>query len=81
MKELIWVLQFAPLKDIMMASLMVQLLGSHWDEKMEMHWDLQMEQNIDWNLGLMKELRWVLQLAPMMNLKTASLVVHLLESH
>ena len=49
MKELSWVLQLPPLKDIMMASLIVHLLGSHLDEKMELHWDLQIELQMDLN--------------------------------
>ena len=65
MKELIWVLQFVPLKDIIMTSLIVHLLGSHWDDKLELRWGLQIELQMDLNLGLMKELIWVLQLAPM----------------
>ena len=54
MKELSWVLKLAPLKDIMMASLMVHLLGSHLDEKIEMHWGLHMELQTGLTLGLMK---------------------------
>ena len=49
MKELIWVLQFAPLKDIMMVILMVHLMESHWDEKMGLQWDLQMKLQMDLN--------------------------------
>ena len=49
MKELSWVLQFFPLKDIMMAIFMVHLLGSHCDEKMELHWYIQMEMQLDFD--------------------------------
>ena len=52
--ELSWVLRFPSLKDIMMASLMVHLLGSHLDEKIEMHWGLHMELQTGLTLGLMK---------------------------
>ena len=55
MKELIWVLQLVPLKDIIMTSLMVHLMGSPWDEKMEMHWYLLM---VLWT-AIKKELSWV----------------------
>ena len=43
MKELIWVLQFAPMKDIMMASLIVHLMESCGDKKMIQNWDLLIE--------------------------------------
>ena len=31
MKEMSWVIQLVPLKDLKMASLMFYLIGSHWD--------------------------------------------------
>ena len=79
--ELSWVLQLPPLKGILMASLMVYLMGYHWNEKMELHWDLQMGMQMDFNLVLMKELSWVLQLAPLKDIMTSSLIFHLLGSH
>ena len=59
-KELSWVLQLDHLTDIMMASLMVHLTEPPWDEKTELSWDLHMELQMHLNLGLMKELSWVL---------------------
>ena len=81
MKELSWVLQLAPFNDIMMETLMVHLIGSHWEEEMEMHWYLQMELQMDLNLGLMKELSWVLQLDHLKDTKMAILMVYLIGSH
>ena len=49
MKELSWVLQFFPLKDIMMLILVVHLMGSHWDEMPELHWNNQIELQMDLN--------------------------------
>ena len=49
MKELSWVLQFPPLKDIMMVIFMIHLMESHWDEKMDLHLDIQMELQMDLN--------------------------------
>ena len=49
MKELIWVIQFSPLKIVMIASLIVHLMGSNLDDKMELCWDLQIELQIDLN--------------------------------
>ena len=49
MKELNWVLQFFPMKDIMMTSLVVHLMKSPWDERTKVHWDLQMEMQMDLN--------------------------------
>ena len=43
-----------------------------------MHWDLQMELQMDSNLGLMKELSWFIQLAPLKDIKTEILMVHLM---
>ena len=54
MKELGWVLQLDPLKDIMIASLMVHLLEFCWDNKKELNWDLQMDLQTDLNLVLTK---------------------------
>ena len=81
MKELSWVLQFLPLKDIMLASLIVHLLGSHLDEKIELHWDLQIELQMELNYSLMNELSWVLQFAPLKDIMMESVIVHLLGSH
>ena len=47
MKELSWVLQLGPLKDMIMTRLMINLVGSYWDEKTELYWDLQMELQMD----------------------------------
>ena len=62
MKELGWVLQLAPTKDIIMESLVNQLIGSQWYKKTELNWDLQMDLKMGLELGLMKELSWVIQL-------------------
>ena len=55
-KDLSWVLQLTPLKNIIMECLLFLLIGYHWDEIMELHCDHQMELHMDLNLGLMKEL-------------------------
>ena len=65
----------------MMASLIFHLIGYHWNEKMELHWDLEIELKMYFNYDLMKELIWVLQLAPLKDIMIASLIVHLFESH
>ena len=65
----------------MMASLMVHLMGSHWNDKMELHWDLQMELQMESNLGFMKELSWVLQLDSLKDIIMAILMVYLMGSH
>ena len=49
MKELSWVLHFVPMKYIMMERLMVHLIGTNCDEKMELHWDLQIDLQMDLN--------------------------------
>ena len=81
MKELIRVLQFAALKGILMARLMFHLLESHLDANMELHWYEQIELHMELNYGLMKELSWVFQFAPLKDIMMASLIVHLLEYH
>ena len=43
MMELIRVLQFAPMNDIMMASLIVHLMESCGDKKMIQNWELLIE--------------------------------------
>ena len=35
--------QVVVLKDLIMTSLMVYLMGSHWDENTELHWDFLIE--------------------------------------
>ena len=57
------------------------LAGSHWDEKTKPNWYLHMELQMDSNLGLMKELTWVLLLAPLKDIMMASLMVHLMGYH
>ena len=47
MKEMSWVLQFFPLKDIIKAILMFTMLGSHWDDNMELYWDIQLEAQME----------------------------------
>ena len=47
---------------------------------MELSWDLQMELQMDLNLGLMKELGWVLQLDPLKNIMMARLIINLMGS-
>ena len=59
-KELIWVLQLDSMKDIMMASLLVQLTGYYWDEKTELYWNHQMNLKKGLSLGLTKERMWVI---------------------
>ena len=81
MKDLRWVLQFFPLKDIMMASLIVHMMGSPLDDKMELHWDLHMETQMDLNQVCMKKLSWVIQFVPPKDIMMASLIVHFLLSH
>ena len=49
MKELSWVLQLALVKDIITENLLVNSLGYHWDEKMELHWDEKMELQMSLN--------------------------------
>ena len=55
MKELSWVLHLAPLKNIMMASLPLHLMGSHYDDNTELQCDRQMELRMELNLGILKE--------------------------
>ena len=81
MKELIYVFQLDPLKDIFMASMLVHLIGSHWDVRTEMHWDVQMELEMDLNLVLMKEPSFVLRLAPLKHIMMVTLTVLLIWSH
>ena len=51
---LCWFLQLVTLKDIHMATLIVHLLESCWDEKIKLYWVLQMGLLIVLNLVLMK---------------------------
>ena len=44
------------LKDLKTAILMVHLLDSNWDEKIEMYWDLQMELHMESKHSLLTRL-------------------------
>ena len=52
-----------PLKYPNMTDLMVNVLECHGEEKKNMHWYLHMDLNMDSDLGLIKELIWVVQLS------------------
>ena len=75
MKELSFGLQLASMKDIIMASLMIHLMASHCDENTELQWDLQMEIQMDFNMCWMKELTWILTMAPQIGIVMENLMV------
>ena len=69
------------MKNLKIEILLVHYMGSHWDEKTEVHWDHQMELQMDLNLVFMKELSWVLHLAPLKDRNEASLMNNLMWFH
>ena len=60
---------------------MVNLIDSRWDENMKLHLQLKMELQMNYYLGLMKELSWFIQLLPTQDLIRENFMVELLASH